>query len=82
MTQDNDESKTYTVVVYGMGYWGCGNTHKEAAEIAEEYGHRLTDNHFIGLFSEPIQNVSAGCDGVHWKWADKEGVVLWAELNA
>ena len=81
---DNKEDKkkeTWTVLIYGPSYWGCGNTHAEAVKNAKENGFRKTDHHVLVLFSEPVKNVSGSAFGIRWEWADKEGIALEVAIN-
>lgn len=81
---DNKEDKkkeTWTVIIYGLGYWGCGNTHAEAAKNAKANGFRKTDHHVLILFSEPVKSVNASAFGIQWEWADKEGISLDVAIN-
>ena len=77
-----DNKQTWTVVIYGPHYWGCGNSHNEAVENASANGFRKSDNHILFLFSEPVSHVSASEFSISYRWADKEGVALKAEINA
>jgi len=77
----NDNPQTWTVVIYGPHYWGCGNSHGEAAKNASENGFRKTDHHVLYLFSEPVSHVSGSEYGISYRWADKEGICLKALIN-
>ena len=78
---EDNNNETWTVVIYGPGYWGCGNSHREAVANAVPNGHRSNRHHLLMLFSEPVKDVSAGFFGVNYNWADKVGVCLTADIN-
>jgi hypothetical protein len=87
MTEDNslpegdEPDQTWTVVIYGPGYWGCGNSHQEAASNAAPHGYRKTGHHILMLFSEPVKDVSGSGFGLRYSWVDKVGVCLEADIN-
>jgi len=74
------QTETYTVVVYGLGFWGCGNTYNEACKTAPHF-RKKQDYHRLFLFTEPVKNVGAGPFGINWEWADKKGQVVYADIN-
>lgn len=77
----NDNKQTWTVVIFGPHYWGCGNSHNEAVKNARANGFKKSDHHVLILFSEPVENVSGSEFGLSYKWADKVGIALNADIN-
>jgi len=83
MANAEDTPRTSTVAVYGLGFWGCGNTYNEACENARlATGFRKAkDYHRLFLFTKPVINVSGDWDGIRWEWSDIEGEVVHADIN-
>lgn len=80
---DNEKTvQSWNTVVYGRGFWGCGNSWSEACLNANEAAgfNPVRDNYMLLLFSEPVVNVSAGFRGVSYEWVDAEGVCVTAEI--
>lgn len=80
MTITANATNTYTVIVYGLGFWGCGNTYNEACENAPRFSKKR-DYHRLFLLTEPVKNVRGDGMGVTWEWADKEGECVFADIN-
>jgi hypothetical protein len=71
---EEQETQTWTVVVMGHGFWGCGNSYVEAAGNAPHFRPEK-DEHILVLFTEPVTHVSAGLNGLYYKWAGDEGAM-------
>lgn len=76
-----DTKQEWTVVIYGLGFWGCGNTYAEAVgNIPKGEGFSpLTDEHTIVVFSEPVRDVWFS-PAMEFKWVDGRGEVAWTHL--
>jgi hypothetical protein len=84
MTNTSTITNTYTVIVYGLGFWGCGNSHDEAIANARKYGRGFNprkDYHRVFEFTEPVHSVQASLMGVQWEWADKQGDYTFKDIN-
>lgn len=80
MTDTTTDINTYTVIVHGLGFWGCGNTYNEACRNAPRFDKKR-DYHRLFLLTKPVVNVHAGPFDVRWEWADEEGDVVHADIN-
>jgi hypothetical protein len=83
-TETSTITTTYTVIVYGLGFWGCGNSHDEAIANARKYGRGFNprkDYHRVFEFTEPVHSVQASLMGVQWEWADKQGDYTFKDIN-
>jgi hypothetical protein len=80
MSETATETTTATVVVYGWGFWGSGNTYNEACRNAPGFNKRK-DYHRLFLFTRPIKNVTGTDLGIRWEWVDEEGEFVEADIN-
>lgn len=71
---EEKEPQTWTVVVLGHGFWGCGNSYAEAAGNAPHFRPDI-DEHILCLFTEPVTKVSAGFHGLSYEWVGEEGTL-------
>lgn len=65
--------QTWTVIVHGLGFWGCGNSYWEAVRNAKKHGRgfdHATEYHRIFYTSKPVKEVTGSFMGVSWAWAD------------
>lgn len=74
---------TYTHIVHGAGFWGCGNTYNEAVANARKYGgfNPRKDYHRVYSFTQPVHSVQASWLGVQWEWADEQGDYTFIDIN-
>jgi len=79
-TTTDTATSTYTVVVYGLDFWGCGNTYNEACRNAPGLDKRK-QYHRLFLFTRPIKNVVGTALGIQWEWVDEEGEFVEADIN-
>lgn len=77
---EEQETQTWTVVVMGRGFWGCGNSYAEAAGNAPHFQPDI-DEHVLALFTEPVTHVSAGLRGLSYKWVGDEGAVAYTTIK-
>lgn len=82
--QEVETENSWTVVIYGPHYWGCGNSYTEAAENSRNSGgNPKKDEHILYLFSEPVKNVQGSEFGLSWQPVNrkKKGTFLKATIN-
>lgn len=74
---------TYTVIVHGLGFWGCGNTYDEACENASQQRgfSRWKDYHRVFCTTRPVHSVRGSFMGVEWSWADEIGESTFIDIN-
>lgn len=83
-TETETDNNSWTVVIYGPHYWGCGNSYLEASENAiMAGGNPKKGEHILYLFSEPVKNVEGGEYGLYWEPVNrkKKGTFLKARIN-
>ena len=84
MTNTDTTTNTYTHIVWGAGFWGCGNSPSEALANAVKYGRGFNprkDYHRIITLTEPVHSVEASWMGVQWAWADEQGEHTFVDVN-
>ena len=83
MTNTPTITTTYTVIVYGLGFWGCGNTYDEAVANARKYPgfDPLKDYHRVFKMTQPVHSVQASFMGGQWVWADEHGDYTFIDIN-
>ena len=77
-------TNTYTCIVWGAGFWGCGNSEDEAIANAVKYGRGFDpakDYHRIITLTDPVHTVEASWMGVQWVWADVHGDYTFIDVN-
>jgi len=82
-TTDTDNPPTWMFVIYGFGFWACGNTHTEALANAKRHGmkHKTQTPYTLYSFTRPVQNVNAHAFGLQWEWADEVGEHIDIPMN-
>lgn len=80
-TQIDPTAKTYTVVVMGLGYWGAGQTEKEALAASPSPGY-LKDRGYVRIdFDQPVRAVAVDMFGAKWEWTDTDGAKTFTETE-
>jgi hypothetical protein len=83
-TETPTTTNTYTFIVWGAGFWGCGNSKAEALANADKYGRGFNprkDYHRIIELTHPVHTVEASWMGVQWVWADVHGDYTFEDIN-
>lgn len=82
-TETSTITNTYTVIIHGLGFWGCGNSYWEAVHNAQKYrGFSPTrDYHRVFKYSKPVMNVTGSLMGISAEWADGVGTVKVRDKN-
>lgn len=82
-TETPTVTATCTVIVHGLGFWGCGNTYNEAVANARKQGrfNPRKDYHRVISTTRPVHSVRASWIGVEWEWADGEGDSTFIDIN-
>lgn len=77
---EEKDTPTWTVVVMGHGFWGCGNSYAEATRNAPHFRPDI-DEHILVLFTEPVTHVSSGFHGLSYRWAGEEGTMAYTTIK-
>ena len=82
-TTDTEKPPTWRFVVFGVGWWACGNTHAEAVDTAKRHGmkHKTQTPYVLYSFTRPVQNVNGSAFGLQWEWADEHGEYIDIPMN-
>ncbi len=79
---------TYTVIVYGAGFYGCGNTYDEACTNASKHigwnGKRFNprkDRHRVFTMTKPVHSVRGSYMGLQYSWVDEIGESTFIDIN-
>jgi hypothetical protein len=65
---------TWTHVIHGPGYWGCGNSVAECfRNLPSWVDHKAVIREAqLFTFGQPVSNVVASPFGIQWQWTDPD----------